>query len=127
MSRFLACVLLIACGGKAEDERVPFVEDTALPDGTEELRQACYEACDARYLGADGCPAETAEELRDGCNAECVDNAPVYIVSCEVAARAYYQCIEDVDWLCAQGEDEPRSLEDDPCSAEISTLEACPA
>ena len=126
MARLLACVLLIACGGKSDDDRVPFVEDTSLPEGTEALRQACYDACDSRYLEADGCPAETGEALLEDCRAECVAKAPLYVELCAAVAQAYYGCIEDQDWLCAQGEEEPRLLDDSACATETDALAGCP-
>jgi hypothetical protein len=38
MTRILACMLLLACGGDKAEEREPFVEDTAPPAGTAELK-----------------------------------------------------------------------------------------
>ncbi len=126
MARVMACLLLLACGSSETEDRVPFVEDTAPPAGTAELKQACYEACDARYKGAEGCPPETGEELRDGCWDECNAKAARLVEACLADAEAYFSCIEDLDWLCAQGEDEPRVLDEEACAAETAKYEACP-
>jgi hypothetical protein len=126
MTRILACMLLLACGGDKAEEREPFVEDTAPPAGTAELKQACYEACDVRYISADGCPPATSEDLRDACLDLCSAEAAQRVVTCLAESEAYYACVEAQDWLCAQGEDEPRLLDDTACVAETAAYEACP-
>jgi hypothetical protein len=90
MTRILACMLLLACGGDKAEEREPFVEDTAPPAGTAELKQACYEACDVRYISADGCPPATSEDLRDACLDLCSAEAAQRVVTCLAESEAYY-------------------------------------